>query len=150
MSTPAAGEGAGQIRVSLRSTSASRRKILFGTPSRCVADSAAFFLPGELLAYLVELPRAEALFVFRTGAPANSASTTEIDGVEPAINLLAVGTTKTEIARLRNLLLWLPKQGRDPGALSDDFWLRVAGLVAGRRRRRAGQQLRAILAQEAG
>lgn len=118
--------------VHLRESADLTCRLLYGKPDRVVGAASgdvALFGPHRLVAYLIERPAAVRLFVFRT-APVHRVSS--VPGVRPEVDLLVAARTRGQVARVRNLLLWLTKQKREPESLSDAFWIRVAGVVAGR------------------
>jgi hypothetical protein len=134
--------------VQLRASDELTCRLVYGTPAKVVAGAVgevALFESGRLVAYLVERPNAARLFVFRT-APRERVSS--VPGVHPEVDLLLATRTRGQTARVRNLFLWLTKHDREPESLSQAFWIRVAGVVAGRVRA-SSRVLPDLLAREA-
>jgi hypothetical protein len=106
----------------------------------------ALFSPGQLVAYLVETARSTRLYVFRTLA-ATTADAAAVPGVHPPVDLLLETRTRGATAKARNLFAFVSNNGYEVDSISDPFWLRVAGVLGGRRPGRA-PRLPALLARE--
>ena len=125
-------------------------RVVHGEPAETIPGDQgriALYPAGRLVAYLVQTGQSTRLFVFRTlAAPGPDAAL--IPGVRPAADLLVETRTPGATSKACNLFSWVSKKGYEVDAISDAFWLRVAGVLAGRRRGRAAR-LPALLEREA-
>jgi hypothetical protein len=111
-----------------------RSEILYGAPHQTVAGRLgpiALFAPGELVAFRIGQHRRTRLFVFRTLAVDDRLAAT-VPGVHPRVQLLFDVRTLGRTRLVRGLFGYLARTGRDPGDLSDDFYVRVGVVLGGR------------------
>jgi hypothetical protein len=90
----------------------------------------ALLAPGELALYFVRASRARA-FLFRTLA-APEPITTLVPGVSEPVRLLVETASLDRSSKLARALRYLRAKGRNPSALSDDFYLRIHALLDGK------------------
>jgi hypothetical protein len=125
-------------------------RVVHGQPAESVGGGQgpiALYPPGRLVAYQVDSRFSTRLYVFRTlAAPSPAAAL--VPGVHPAVDLLLETRTPGATAKACNLFSFVSKKGYEVDTISDAFWLRVAGVLAGRRRGRT-PRLPALLEREA-
>lgn len=108
--------------------------LLCGTPLRTTPGARgpiARFPPGRIVAYLLELDGRPRVWVFRTLAGPAPLSA-HIPGVHPHVSLLLEVRTWGRAERVRQLFAYLAREGLNPDALSDAFYLRAGYVLAGR------------------
>jgi hypothetical protein len=111
-----------------------RAKLLFGAPcdlKEGTLGPVARFESGEIVAYQIRSRRRRRLFVFRT-LDVDDAFAVVVPGVRPRVQLLLELRTAGRIRLARSLFAYLLRTGRDPSALPDIFYLRVAAALGGR------------------
>jgi hypothetical protein len=111
-----------------------RAELLFGTPcdlGEGTLGPVARFESGEVVAYQIRSRRRRRLFVFRT-LDVDDASAVAVQGVGPRVQLLLELRTAGRVRLARSLFAYLVRTGRDPSALPDLFYLRVAAALGGR------------------
>jgi hypothetical protein len=111
-----------------------RAELLFGTPcdlSEGTLGPVARFESGDVVAYLIRSRRRRRLFVFRT-LEVDDAFAVAVPGVRPRVQLLMQLGTAGRIRLARSLFAYLLRTGRDPSALPDVFYVRVAAALGGR------------------
>jgi hypothetical protein len=143
--------GAMLTAVQLRDDRVLLCQLVHGTPANTKAGEhgpIALFSPGQLVAYLVESHLSTRLYVFRTMLTGHHSDGAVVPGVQPAVDLLLETRTRRSTARARNLFAFFSKNRYEVQTISDAFWLRVAGILAGRRPGRA-PRLPALLEREA-
>jgi hypothetical protein len=111
-----------------------RAEVVWGSP--CAKETGtlgpvAIFGSGEIVAYLLRARRRPRLFVFRTLA-VDDRLAAAVPGVRPRVRLLFQLRTPGRVRRARGLFAYLVHTGRDPSALTDDFYVRVGLVLAGR------------------
>jgi hypothetical protein len=107
-------------------------RLLVGTPLRA-SENTAIFGPGSFVVLMQERQRAAPVYIFRT-LESVSAGATVVPGVAPAVHLLADTSSRRAASRVRNALIRLGREGRDPSAMSDVFWSDMAVVANGRLR----------------
>jgi hypothetical protein len=111
-----------------------RAELLFGTPcdlGEGTLGPVARFESGEVVAYQIRSRRRRRLFVFRT-LDVDDAFAVAVPGVRPCVQLLLELRTAGRVRLARSLFAYLVRTGRDPSALPDLFYLRVAAALGGR------------------
>jgi hypothetical protein len=111
-----------------------RAELLFGTPcdlGEGRLGPVARFDSGEVVAYQIRSRRRRRLFVFRT-LDVDDAFAVAVPGVRPRVQLLLQLRTAGRVRLARSLFAYLVRTGRDPSALPDLFYLRVAAALGGR------------------
>jgi hypothetical protein len=111
-----------------------RAELLFGTPydvGEGRLGPVARFQSGEVVAYQIRSRRRRRLFVFRT-LDVDDAFAVAVPGVRPRVQLLLELRTAGRVRLMRSLFAYLVRTGRDPSALPDLFYLRVAAALGGR------------------
>jgi hypothetical protein len=111
-----------------------RAELLLATPcdlGEGTLGPVARFESGEVVAYQIRSRRRRRLFVFRT-LEVDDASAVAVPGVRPRVQLLMQLRTAGRIRLARSLFAYLLRTGRDPSALPDIFYLRVAAALGGR------------------
>jgi len=111
-----------------------RAELLFGTPcdlSEGTLGPVARFDSGEVVAYQIRSRRRRRLFVFRT-LEVDDVFAVAVPGVRPRVQLLMQLSTAGRIRLARSLFAYLLRTGRDPSALPDVFYVRVAAALGGR------------------
>jgi hypothetical protein len=91
----------------------------------------ALFRPGELVAYRLGRLHKRRLYVFRTLDVADRFAAA-VPGVRPGVRLLLALRSPGRVKLAQRLLSYLANAGRDPNALPDAFYLRVAAALSGR------------------
>ena len=113
-----------------------RAELLFGTPCDIregTLGPVARFESGDVVAYLIRSRRRRRLFVFRT-LDVDDPFAVAVPGVRPRVQLLMQLGTAGRIRLARSLFAYLLRTGRDPSALPDVFYVRVAAALGGRLR----------------
>ena len=111
-----------------------RAELLFGTPcdlGEGTLGPVARFESGQVIAYQIRSRRRRRLFVFRT-LEVDDAFAVALPGVRPRVQLLMQLGTAGRIRLARSLFAYLLRTGRDPSALPDVFYVRVAAALGGR------------------
>ena len=111
-----------------------RAELLLGTPcdlGEGRLGPVARFESGEVVAYQIRSRRRRRLFVFRT-LEVDDAFAVAVPGVRPRVQLLLELRTTARISLARSLFAYLLRTGRDPSALPDSFYARVAAALGGR------------------
>lgn len=91
-------------------------------------NGAACFTMGQIVALeFSSLPR---VYVFRTVL----SGTATLPGVTPAVELLIEARSSGRAELLRRLFRFLARRQLDPSSLSDEFYLRVGAVLAGKLR----------------
>ncbi|MGA2451768.1 MAG: hypothetical protein ABTD50_24200 [Polyangiaceae bacterium] len=111
-----------------------RAELVFGNPcdlSEGTLGPVARFDSGEVVAYQIRSRRRRRLFVFRT-LEVDDAFAVALPGVRPRVQLLMQLGTAGRIRLARSLFAYLLRTGRDPSALPDVFYVRVAAALGGR------------------
>ncbi len=135
--------------VQLRDTEHLTCQLIHGTPAATIAGGLgpiAIFEPDQLVAYLIDTVVGARVFIFRTLATRDPAAPT-VPGVFPSVSLLVATRSRGRAAHLRNLFLYFEKVKLDPASLSDEFYLRVAGVLGGKLDRN-NRVLRELLSRE--
>jgi len=96
----------------------------------------AIFAPDKIVAYAVKCAPWQALYLFRTSADAETATT--LRGVSAPVNLLYVANTRRTVGKTLSALYGLRRRIGDTGidALPDIYWLRLVDFIE-----RPGQQI---------
>ena len=111
-----------------------RAELLFGTPCDLregTLGPVARFESGQVVAYQIRSRRRRRLFVFRT-LEVDDAFAVAVPVVRPHVQLLLELRTAGRVRLTRSLFAYLVRTGRDPSALPDLFYLRVAAALGGR------------------
>jgi hypothetical protein len=119
--------------VQLRETRPSGR-LLHGAPIEVLPGPRgpiALFGPDALVAYLVESSYRPSLFVFRT-LVADDRLAASVPGVRPRVHLLLDLHRAGRVRQAQAMLAHLLKQGLEPSALPETFWLRLGFAFGGR------------------
>jgi len=111
-----------------------RSELLYGAPRGVVTGKlgpVALFDSGQLVAYRIRYRRRTRLFLFRT-LDVDDRLAARIPGVSPRVQLLFDVHSAGRVRLVRGLFAYLVRTGRDPSALPDIFYLRVAAALGGR------------------
>jgi hypothetical protein len=111
-----------------------RSELLVGTP-RDLGEGrlgpVARFESGQVVAYQIRGRRRQRLFVFRT-LDVDDPFAVAVPGVRPRVRLLMELRTAGRIRLVRSLFAYLAREGWEPSALPDTFYVRVAAVLGGR------------------
>jgi hypothetical protein len=137
--------------VRLHEVLGTRRRLVFGQAENqrpADGDATALFLPGRLVAYLVDRRPRRALYVFRTGS--GREATTWVAGVSVPVDLFFVAATARSVKKAVSAFRCLGRRCGPAGidALSDSFWLRLADFIVARRGLRIVPFVRDLLRRE--
>jgi len=108
--------------------------LVWGVPSSVVTGTrgpVALFDPDLIVAYHVRYQRRTRLFVFRT-LEVDDRLAASVPGVKPHVQLLLQVSSTGRARLVRELFAYLTRSGREPSALSDDFYVRVGLALGGR------------------
>jgi hypothetical protein len=111
-----------------------RAELLFGTPcdlGEGTLGPIARFESGQVVAYQIRSRRRRRLFVFRT-LEVDDAFAVAVPGVRPRVQLLMELGTAGRIRLAKSLFAFLVRTGREPSAMPDIFYVRVAAALGGR------------------
>ena len=121
-----------QLRTRLEIPSA---HVVGGVPEETVVGQrgdVALFAGDAVVAYLLRTRRRKArCFVFRTLA-VDDRLAAKIPGAQPRVRLLGQVPTLGRAELVERLFVYLAKEGRDPSALPDAFYVRVMTALGGR------------------
>jgi hypothetical protein len=137
------------VQLRAESTTVPRSELLYGAPCEMVDGKqgpVALFAPDALVGYLFRSRRRAHLFVFRT-LMVDDRLATLVPGVHPRVRLLVDVRSVARVRLIRSLFRRLLRDGQDPTALPDGFYLRVGVAVSGRLRR--GNPLDSLAAHSA-
>ena len=108
------------------------------------AGSVAWFVSGQVVAYLIEVGRKQHVFVFRT-LDKSEKDEVKIGGVSKRVRLLVDVQRVGSIRWLSQLFVRLQQGQPPPSDLSDGFYVRVNQVLNGRR---VGEAIEGLLRHE--
>lgn len=120
-----------KVAVQTRSDSRLYCKILYGTPERIIAGAEgeiAIFTNGIVAYFMAWGERKKHVYVFRC-----ESGEQKIPGVYPAVRLLMEAKTRTKVARVRRLLVWLEKEKISLDGISLEVFARFQALIEGKK-----------------
>lgn len=106
-------------------------KVLHGSPEHFISGSKgeiAIFSAGVVAYFMAWGERKKHIYVFRC-----EGGEQKIPGVYPAVTLLMEAKTRTKVARVRRLLLWLEREKISLDEVSPDLFARLQALIEGKK-----------------